>query len=43
MSTGLVNTQTETIGERQSITIWEMCQVKSGGIQLMTLTTVCML
>jgi hypothetical protein len=36
-------TQVNTKGERQSIMIWKMCYVKGGGIQLIILTSICLL
>jgi hypothetical protein len=35
------NTQTFITEDKTSIIIWDMCQVKGGGTQLVTLTVVC--
>jgi len=37
------NTQALITKDKTSITIWDMCQVKSGGTWLVTLTAICQL
>jgi hypothetical protein len=43
MSMDWLKTQVETIRERESIIIWETCQVKGGGIRSMTLIIIYLL
>jgi hypothetical protein len=42
MSMGL-RTQAKIIGEKQSTSMWEICQVRGGGIELVILTIIYLL